>query len=35
MQEQPTPTTASLTQQHELIREPSLYAQFFNDNIRR
>jgi transposase len=35
LQEQPTPTTASLTQQHELIRAPSLYAEFFNDNIRR
>jgi hypothetical protein len=34
MQEQPTPA-APLTQQHELIREPSLYAEFFNDNVRR
>ena len=35
LDEQPTSTTPSLTQQHELIREPSLYAEFFNDSVRR
>lgn len=34
LQEQPT-SPAPLTQQHELIREPTLYAAFFNDSIRR
>jgi transposase len=35
LEEQPTSVAPPLTQQHELIREPSLYAEFFNDSVRR
>jgi len=35
LEEQPSAPRPSLTQQHELIREPSLYAEFFNDSVRR
>jgi hypothetical protein len=34
LEEQPA-AAAPLTQQHELIREPALYAEFFNDSVRR
>jgi transposase len=34
LEEQPT-SVEPLTQQHELIREPALYAEFFNDSVRR
>jgi transposase len=34
LEEQPT-SSAPLTQQHELIREPALYAEFFNNSVRR
>ncbi len=34
LEEQPISATP-LTQQHELIREPALYAEFFNDSVRR
>ena len=35
LEEQPTSPAPPLTQQHDLIREPTLYAEFFNDSIRR